>query len=344
MGRKRDILDRLAERLARGEISEKTYLSIKERYEKEGFPDEEPEPRESEFVIDVGQIIRRAVAGIPPVPPAPPVPPVPGFRGRHAGHAGHPGVPVSGGDYTGEDYTVTGVGAVDGNLRAKKVNVVGVCKVEGDCVADDYQVTGTCKVEGNLSVKSTTCNGVLKVEGDAVMERYTNRGMSKVEGNLRASTEFTNSGVLKVSGDILSKVIANSGTCKVTGDVRSDTEIVHSGVLKVGGDVAGEAFQSSGVFAVDGAIRANRIAIELSEDSRAEALEGGDIRVTARGRGLLQVERVQGHTVHLEATLCESVEGDDVEIGPSCRIEQVVAKRLKVHEGSEVRERRVTGG
>ena len=61
MGRKKDILDKLAERLARGEISEKTYLEIKERYDKEGFPDEEPEPRESEFGVDIERTVREVV-------------------------------------------------------------------------------------------------------------------------------------------------------------------------------------------------------------------------------------------------------------------------------------------
>jgi len=338
MGRKRDILDRLAERLARGELSEKTYLEIKGRYEKEGFPDEEPEPQEREFTLDIGQIIRRAVAGIPPTPP---VPPVPGFHFRHGGHAGHPSVQVSTGDYRAEEYVVTGVGAVDGNVNAKRINVVGVCKVDGDCVADDYQVTGTCKVQGNLSAKSAVCNGVLKVEGDCIAETYTNRGMSKVEGNLSASAELSNSGVLKVSGDLLGKGIANSGTCKVDGDIRSESDIVHSGVLRVGGDVHGKSFQSSGVFDISGMLHADKISIEVSEDSRAEELEGQEIRVVARGRGLLEVESVRGKTVHLEATLAEHVEGDDVVIGPACRIEEVVAKTLRVHESSEVKEKHV---
>jgi len=168
--------------------------------------------------------------------------------------------------------------------------------------------------------------------------------MGKVEGNAHARGEFTNSGVLKVAGDALGQKITNSGTFKVAGDVRTETDLVHSGYLKVGGDVLAKSFRSSGVFAVGGEIQAGSIVIELSEESRADALEGGDIRVTAKGRGLLECDEVKGRMVYLEATLCDRVEGDDVEIGPRCRVQKVTAKRLKVHESSQVSEREVTGG
>jgi len=333
MGRKADILDRLAERLARGEISEKTYLSIKERYEKEGLPDEEPEPRERDFVVDVGDIIRKAMASVPTV--------VVGASSGRPRHAGHPAVHISQGDYQAGEYRVTGVGVVDGNLRSKTADIVGVCKVAGNFVTGAYHGTGTCKVEGNLSAATCESNGILKVEGDLVSDRFTNRGMAKVEGNASAKEEFTNSGVLKVSGDALAQRLANSGTCKVSGNVHSETDVVHSGVLKVGGDLLGTSFQSSGVFDIGGVIRANKIDIEIVEDSRADALEGGEIRVTARGRGVLEVDSVRGHTVYLEATLCDSVEGDDVEIGPRCRVDSVTARRLKVHETAQVEEKHV---
>jgi len=335
MGRKKDVLDRLAERLARGEISEKTFLEIKGRYEKEGFPDEEPEePREREYVIDVGKIIRGAMAAIPPIPA------VAGMHGRHAVHAS---VHVTSGDYRGDEYRVTGVGSVNGNLAARKVDVVGVCRVGGDCVTDEYQGAGTCKVEGNLSAKECVSAGILKVEGDVVADRLTNSGMAKVEGNASAKGEFTNSGVLKVAGDALAQKLANSGAFKVAGDVNSQTEIVHSGFLKAGGDVLAQDFRSSGAFIIGGVLRANRMVIELSDDSRADTLEGGEIRVTSRGRGVLECDTVRGHTIYLEATVCDRVEGDDVEIGPRCRVEEVVARRLKVHETAHVGKKQVSG-
>src|SRR3970040_461710 len=62
---KDELLRRLEERLARGEIGEKTYLDIKARYD--AMPDLPPVPE----------------APVPPVPPPPESP-------RHRVHAGHP--------------------------------------------------------------------------------------------------------------------------------------------------------------------------------------------------------------------------------------------------------------
>src|SRR6266511_288826 len=56
--KRQDILRRLEERLARGEISEKTYLEIKARYESEPEEPEEPEPT----MADLGSTIGAAVA------------------------------------------------------------------------------------------------------------------------------------------------------------------------------------------------------------------------------------------------------------------------------------------
>src|SRR2546425_11745174 len=59
--KRKDILRKLEERLARGEINEKTYLEIKARYESE--PEEPEEVGEAELPrVDLGATIRNAVA------------------------------------------------------------------------------------------------------------------------------------------------------------------------------------------------------------------------------------------------------------------------------------------
>ncbi len=59
--RRKDILRKLEERLARGEINEKTYLEIKARYESE--PEEPEELGEAELPhVDLGATIGNAVA------------------------------------------------------------------------------------------------------------------------------------------------------------------------------------------------------------------------------------------------------------------------------------------
>src|SRR5205809_6580302 len=59
--KRKDILRKLEERLARGEINEKTYLEIKARYESE--PDEPEESEEAApLSVDLGSAIGGAVA------------------------------------------------------------------------------------------------------------------------------------------------------------------------------------------------------------------------------------------------------------------------------------------
>ena len=62
-------------------------------------------------------------------------------------------------------------------------------------------------------------------------------------------------------------------------------------------------------------------------------------RVAGRRRGAAEAEEGAEHA-ELEAAR-EAAEGQDVRIGPHCRIDTVVAQELVVHESSEVKERRV---
>ena len=75
---KEELLRRLEDRLARGEIGEKTYLDIKARYD--AMPDVPTAP----------ETPASPEPPIPPVPPVPPVSPLGPDSPRHAGHAGHP--------------------------------------------------------------------------------------------------------------------------------------------------------------------------------------------------------------------------------------------------------------
>ena len=59
-----------------------------------------------------------------------------------------------------------------------------------------------------------------------------------------------------------------------------------------------------------------------------------------RSRGDLTADRIEGTEVNLEGTTAEFVKGEEVRIGPHCKIGVVEAQELVVYESSEVRERR----
>jgi len=293
MARKKDVLDRLAERLARGEISESTYLSIKERYEKNGFPEEDEEPRAHAISIRI-----------------------PDFREMFPA--------VYKGDFEGDDYCCSGVGKVPGHLKARHTKVVGVCKV-GESLDTDLLET----------------HGALKVGKGINTDKLKNSGALSVGGSVNAK-EIESSGSLKVHGDVETDSFTNSGACKVAKNLTSREDIVQSGMLRVGKDVAAKNYQSTGSFRVGGTIKAEKVDIEITSDSRATHLAAPEIDIKgSAAMGKLRCETIKGGKIHLEVTDADLVEGDDVEIGPRCRIRKVVAKTLKAHETAKIETKEV---
>jgi cytoskeletal protein CcmA (bactofilin family) len=293
MARKKDVLDRLAERLARGEISESTYLSIKERYEKNGFPEEDEELRAHAISISI-----------------------PDFREMFPA--------VHKGDFEGDEYCCTGVGKVPGHLKARHTKVVGVCKI-GETLDTDLLET----------------HGALKVGKGINTEELRNSGALSVGGSVNAK-KVDSSGSLKIHGDVETESFTNSGACRITSSLTSKGDVVQSGLLRVGKDVTAKNYQSTGAFRVGGTIRAEKIDIEITSDSRAGALEAPEIEVKGTAvRGKLRCETVKGKKIHLEVTDADLVEGDDVYIGPRCRIGKVIAKNLKAHETAKIETKEV---
>ena len=295
MGRKKDVLDRLAERLARGEISESTYLSIKERYEKNGFPEEDEEPRTYAYAFRFNVPDMREM-----------------FPAIHKG------------DFKGDEYCCMGVGKVTGHLKARHTKVVGVCKV-GESLETDILET----------------HGALKVGKGINTEELRNSGALSVGGSVKAKN-VESSGSLKIHGDVETESFTNSGACRITSNLTSKGDVVQSGMLRVGKDVAAKNYQSTGAFRVGGTIKAEKIDIEVTSDSRAGALEAPEIEVKGTAvRGKLRCETVKGKKIHLEVTDADLVKGDDVYIGPRCRIRKVVAKNLKAHETAKIETKEV---
>ncbi|MFQ5910632.1 MAG: hypothetical protein ACE5IJ_07940 [Thermoplasmata archaeon] len=294
MARKKDVLDRLAERLARGEISESTYLSIKERYEKSGFPEEEPQVKEICITLP-------DLSGMFPA--------------------------VHKGDFEGDDYCCQGVGKVSGHLKARHAKVIGVCKIGETMETDILETLGALKVGEGISTEELRNSGALGVGGSVKAK--------KVES----------SGSLKIHGDVETESFTNSGACRIKKNLKCNGDVVQSGALKVGKDIDAKNYQSTGSFRVGGRIKAEEIDIEITSDSRASVLEALHITVkSSAGGGKLRCETVKGKSIHLEATDADLVEGDDVYIGPRCRIRKVVAQNLKAHETAKIETKEVGSG
>jgi len=293
--RRTDILRRLEERLARGEISEKTYLEIKARYEAE--PEEVPEESAE---VSLGEAIARITTEAT----------------RMAGAAAEEAIRAV--DFSGmgvrlsdEAIKIAGSGVVSGNpVRTRMFKAAGSARVQGNLEADEAKVAGACSIEGDCRSKE-----------------FRSSGSTKIAGSLRAD-EVEASGSLQVEKDIEAK------------------EFVASGRLDVGGNVRAEEFRASGSVRIQGELTAEEVDIELGGSSNITTIRAQEIDVKAtggfwRGRGDLTSRRIEGQEVTLEATEADFVKGQEVHIGPHCRIGVVEAQELIVHESSEVKERRV---
>ena len=315
-----EILRRLEERLARGEISEKTYVEIKARYEAEP---EEPEPQDADrggeghaghggHPEDLGLLIERTIResvepmlrSLPDVERRIRESVEPAISGMRFGDFGE-GVQSRNGN-----VKIVGSGAVSGNpVRAHEFKSAGSGRVTGDLEADVARAAGSCVFEGSVKARE-----------------FHTAGSARVHGNLRGQ-EVHSSGALSVGGDL------------------EGQEVHVRGSMSVGGRTTAEEFKLSGGGKFGGPLEAREVDIELGGDVSVPAIHGTEVNVRRpagffRGRCELRADRIAAHEVNLECTVANFVIGEEVVIGPHCRIGTVESRELTVHESSEVKERK----
>ena len=303
--KRKDILRKLEERLARGEINEKTYLEIKARYESEPEEPEESEEAASPNVdleSEIGGAVAQATAD--------------------ATRMANDAVRAVGDAMRAVDFS----GGTT-KLSDETIRIVGSGVVSGNPVkTHEFKSAGSARVQGSLIAEVARIAGAFSFEGDVQVEEFRSAGSVRVAGNLQAET-IESSGALQVGGKIQVEDISASGSLQVKGPVQA------------------EDFHSSGAIRIDGGLKAEDVYIDLGGSSKVTSIEAEDVQVKATGgffrvRGELAVDRIEAEDIELEATTAAFVKGESVVIGPHCKIDIVEAKRLSVHQSSEVRERR----
>ena len=311
-----EVLQRLEERLARGEISEKTYLDIKARYDAEPEVTETPSAAAPSLDASVRESVQQATDAAFQA----------SAESMRAVNESMQAMRDSmksvrdsfgGMDFTGmgvrisgDEIKITGAGAVSGNpVKTVEFRSAGSAKVRGPLEADSVKVSGACDFDGNVHC-----------------------------------VEFRSSGASRIAGSLECQDLDASGSVSVSGDVHA-ADITTSGAFRADGSVFSQDFDSHGSVRIQGDLKAQDVSIELGGESNIGAIEGQDISVRVAGtfmrsRGDLTVDRIVGQDVDLIRTTAKFVQGDDVRIGPHCHIDVVVAQDLVVHESSEVKERR----
>jgi len=298
-----EVLQKLEERLARGEISERTYLDIKARYEAGPEEPAAPEAQTPSLEASIHEVVTRAT--------------------EEAARTTEQAMRAAGEAMRAVEFS--GFGA---KISDESIKIVGSGVVSGNPVKTvEFKAAGSARVRGPLECETVKVSGSCDFDGDVRCVEFRSAGSSRIAASLQAQ-DVDVTGSLEIGKDL------------------SAVDIASSGSLRVNGDVHGQDFRSSGSLQVAGDLKVADADIELGGSSRVKTIEGQDISVRTTGgflrsRGDLTAERITGQDVDLEGTTAGYVEGQDVRIGPHCRIDLVVAQDLVVHESSEVKERRV---
>ena len=153
--KRKDILRKLEERLARGEINEKTYLEIKARYDSEPEEPEESEAPEA-ATPDLGEAIGAVVAQAT------------AEASRHAEHAAHVvGEVMRAVDFSGmgtklseESIKILGSGVVTGNpIKTVEFKSAGSARVQGPLEAETARIAGSCIFDSDVHVEEFRAAG-----------------------------------------------------------------------------------------------------------------------------------------------------------------------------------------
>jgi len=333
--KRKDILRKLEERLARGEINEKTYLEIKARYENEPEEISESPPEEARVSEETGRVaedasraaedasraaeafarsLERTIrAAIEPV-----VRNIPDIE-RRIRESVEPALRSI--DFSEFSRTVqttegsvkiAGSGVVTGNpLRTQEFKTAGSGRVVGDLEAGVAKVAGSCVFEGNVTVQ-----------------------------------EFKSAGSVKVNGTLRAHELHSAGSLSVGNGIEGH-EVYVRGSLHLEGDLKAHEVHLVGAAKVSGMLEANETKIELGGEVSIPVIKSREINIRRASIYLrfqsaceLVADRIEGEEVYLECTTANYVRGGEVSIGPHCHVGVVEALELRVHESAEVRERR----
>lgn len=352
--RREELLRRLEERLARGEISEETYREIKARYDampeepeeppeapeeplveaEEVFeePEAEPAPSQPESFEDIGALIEEQVGSIMDT----------------VGRRLEDTLDTEEFEARMEDVgkrVRQALSQMGPRFEAggRKVVISGSGVVAFDAPIEIFKCAGSGRVTSDLNAKQVRISGSCRIEGACDAQEFHSSGSSRVQGNLRAQ-EFHSSGSTRVAGDLRAQEIHSSGGLKVEGSILDTQELRTTGSLAVVGSVGVQEFTSKGSFRIGEGLTAQQVDVRLRGTCRVPFIRATHVDVRGgRRRGDLRVETVEGEDVYLEDTRANLVRGKEVRIGPYCSIGVVEAEKLEVHETSTVKEQRRPG-
>jgi cytoskeletal protein CcmA (bactofilin family) len=204
------------------------------------------------------------------------------------------------------DLKIYGQGNASGG-KYSAVSIMGEGKIDGDVECTYIKIYG----EGQL-------NGELKAEGTVNI-----KGQTRIKGNLEAEK-------IKLQGEL-----------DIDGEVLVD-EAVLTGNISTNGDCNAEIFTLEGGFKINGLLNADILKINLYWPCEAHEIGGSKITIKRDGKlsflglknmitheekNILKADIIEGDDVNIENTHAKVVRGNNITIGPGCKIELVEYKK-----------------
>jgi cytoskeletal protein CcmA (bactofilin family) len=209
------------------------------------------------------------------------------------------------------DLVINGFGASNGGqFRVVTINGRGTINSDLECV--DLDCNGSGIINGKVVAEKTKVNGHGRFRGNIDSQFITVDGSARIDKNLAAE-----------------KVKVN-GKATVGGRIKCEEIKIH-GTLTVGEDCEAEIFKAESQFTVGGLLNADQIDIKMFGECKAKEIGGQTITVKAKGslignllksffKPQLETELIEGDKIELENTIAKIVRGNQVSIGPNCRI------------------------
>jgi len=277
---KEEVLKKLEERLAKGEISEKTYLGIKARY------DNVPERKET--------AAKDGVNGFTFDIPSVDVPPI---------HIEIPGVIQS-----GSKLVVTGSGHVDGDVKNESCRIAGACTIEGSVETDEWKSAGSAKIKGSLKADMFKSAGSAVIGGDVHADDFVCAGRCSVGGGI-------DSGRVKFGGNLESKNTIKCDRFEGVGKVSAPAIAADSITIETEGrsdvrEISGDSIEVRSVGRVfsQGELYSDRIRGEriYLENTTCKLVSGDDV-VIGPNCEIETVEFRSNLKIHLSAKVKKKV-------------------------------------
>lgn len=204
----------------------------------------------------------------------------------------------------------------------------------------DLRINGLGSASGG-SYNFVQINGKGDITGDIDCTDLQINGLGCIQGNVKADTARV-AGKSEIKGSLTGQTITVDGMIEISGGLSAE-RIENRGALRVDKDCGSEVFKSKGGFTIGGLLNSGKIDVEIYASCKAKEIGGERISIRMGdafglkrfldsifpGLGLsreLSTETIEGDEIYLENTTAKVVRGENVRLGPGCRIDSVEYK------------------